>query len=557
MIVPGAEIAIHAPEGTAWEFLVLFAVVILGPPVVERAGIPGLVGLLIGGFAIGPNGFGWIESGNTTIPDLGAIGLLYLMFVAGVELDLGLLRLHRRPAILFGITTFGVPLVLGVIAGLALGWGWAAALLLGSLLASHTLVLYPVIRNAGLGADPVVASAVGATVLTDTLALVVLAAVSGSQTGSGSGAEIAIQIALGLLVLTVFSFWALPQLAKLGFRFLGTDRAVRYVIAIAAFLAAATVAEMFGIEGIVGAFFAGLALNRLVPNRGPLMGRIDFFGNAVFVPIFLVTVGLLLNPSVMVQGETLGIAALLIVACLGGKLIAAELARPLLGADRAQAAVVFALTSPQAAATLAATTVGFEIGLFGESVVNAVLVLILVSVTVATVVAERAKARVTPPAGVRRELGEHVLVAVEDPEVAETALRIGARIAEPIGGAVAVILLEPVSAAASRDGELAQLEALCGGVGLESEPTRLTTASFAEGVFHAALSIDATLILAAERHDRGGSVVGTWAETVSGVGAAPVGNRSRRGRGSRCRAPGQSRGRRRRPGRRGRRQAHR
>lgn len=523
MIDPVAEIVVHAPEGAAWEFLVLFAVVIIGPPLVKRAGVPGLIGLLLGGFAIGPNGFGWIETGNTTIPDLGQVGLLYLMFVAGVELDLGLLRIYRRGVLLFGTTTFAVPMVLGTVVGLALGWGVPAAMLLGSLLASHTLVLYPLIRNAGLAPDPVVASAVGATVLTDTLALIVLAGVSGSETGSGTGLEIALQIALGLAVLVAFSFLLLPLIAKLGFRVLGTDRAVRYVIAIAAFLAAAMVAEMFGIEGIVGAFFAGLALNRLVPNRGPLMHRIDFFGNAVFVPVFLVSVGLLLKPSVMVEPETLGLAGLIIVACLGGKAIAAALTQPLLGADRSQAAVVFALTSPQAAATLAATTVGFEIGLFSESVVNAVLVLILVSVTVATLVGERSTKLVQPPESVSRPLGEHVLVAVEDPERADLALQVAARVAAPVGGAVAVILLEPVSAgAASRDGDLARLEALCGGAGLESEPTTLATGRFADGVLQASLSVDATLVIAAEPQGHGTSMAGTWAETVSGAVAAPV-----------------------------------
>ena len=517
-----AGVAVEAPEGTAWEFLVLFAVVIAGPALVERARIPGLIGLLIGGFVIGPNGLGWIETGNTTVPDLGQIGLLYLMFVAGVELDLGLLRIYRRSAVLFGLTTFALPMILGTVLGLVLGWGWAAALLLGSLLASHTLVLYPTIRNAGLAPDPVIASAVGATVLTDTLALIVLAGVSGSETGAGSNLEIAIQIALGLLVLSVFSFRILPPLARLGFRLLGTDRAVRYVIAIAAFLAAATVAEMFAIEGIVGAFFAGLALNRLVPNRGPTMGRIDFFGSAVFVPIFLVSVGLLLNPSVMVEGETLGIAALLIVACLGGKALAAAATVPMLGADRPRAALVFALTSPQAAATLAATTVGFNIGLFSESVVNSVLVLILVSVTVATLVAERNKGRISPPPPAGRELGEHVLVAVEDPKLAELSLRIAGRVAEPVGGAVTVALLEPPHAVEAGDGSLEALEELCGELGLESEPRRLAAGRFAEGVYHQSLSIDATLVIAAERRPDHSSLAGTWAETVSATGAAPV-----------------------------------
>ena len=145
-------------------------------------------------------------------------------------------------------------------------------------------MLYPLIRDAKLANDPMVASTVGATVLTDTIALVILAVVAGTQSGSGSGAEIAVQIAIGLTVLGLFCFVLLPIVVRRLFRLLGTERTVRYVIAVAAFLAAAVVAETFQIEGIVGAFFAGLAMNRLVPNEGPLMSRIDFFGSALFVP---------------------------------------------------------------------------------------------------------------------------------------------------------------------------------------------------------------------------------------------------------------------------------
>ena len=432
-------ITLTAPEGSAWEFLVLFLVVVLGPPLVERARVPGLIGLLLGGFLIGPHGFGLLDAGSTTIPDLGQLGLLYLMFVAGVELDLVLLREHRRSAISFGVMTFAFPMVFGTVAGGLLGWELAAALLLGSLLASHTLVLYPAIRQAGLANDPIVASAVGATVLTDTLALIILAVIAGTESGTGSSAEIAVQLVLGMTVLGTFCFVVLPWLIGHAFQFLGGDRAVRYVIAVAAFLAAAVVAETFGIEGIVGAFFAGLALNRLVPSHGPLMNRIDFFGVAVFVPVFLVSVGLLLDPKVMVQPETLGLAAAFIAACLGGKLIAAQLTRPLMGATSAQAGVVFGLTVPQAAATLAATTVGFQIGLFSESVVNAVLVLILVSVVVATLVTEREKVRVEIPPPSGRSLGEHVLVAVADLDAAPLGLRLARAVADREAGVIDVV----------------------------------------------------------------------------------------------------------------------
>ncbi len=374
------SLSVSSPEGPAWEFLVLFGVVILGPPLIRRARIPGIIGLIVGGYVIGPYGLDLIGAGNTTIPELGQLGLLYLMFIAGVELDLALIRVHRRAVVGFGFITFAFPMLFGATIGLALGWELAAALLLGSLLASHTLLLYPTIRQAGLSTETGVATAVGATVLTDTAALVVLAAVSGSQLAGGGPGSVALQIVVGLVVLLVFTLGVLPWLARLGFRYLGTDRVVRYLLAFASFLAAGTLADSFGIEPIVGAFFAGLALNRLVPNEGPLMERIDFFGSAMFVPIFLVSVGMLLQPSVMVEGETLKLAGLFIAAGVGGKAVAAWVAHLTMGFSRPQATLMLGLTIPQAAATLAATVVGFNIGLFDQSVVNAALVLILASI---------------------------------------------------------------------------------------------------------------------------------------------------------------------------------
>jgi Kef-type K+ transport system membrane component KefB len=512
---------LKAPEGPEWEFFLLFVVVICGPPLMQKARIPGIIGLLLGGFLIGPYGLDFITSGNTTVPALGTIGLLYLMFMAGVELDLVLLNLHRRSAITFGLMTFTGPMVLGTLAGLALDFGTASSLLLGSLLASHTLLLYPLLREKGLAADPAIASAVGATVLTDTLALIVLAAVAGSESGSGGSLpSIALQIGGGLILLLAFSLLLLPWIARTAFKYLGRDRTVRYVIVFALFLSAATVAGVVGIEGIVGAFFAGLALNRFVPNDGPLMSRIDFFGSAVFIPVFLVSVGLLLDPSVMIQSETLTYAAVFIAACVGGKSLAAALSVPLLKFSRAQAVAIFALTTPQAAATLAATVVGYDLGLFGKPVVNAVLVLILVSVVLATVVAEQASKHVPVSTGIRR-LGDTILVVAEDAARAGFAIRAAAKIAAVDGGVVHPILLRRREAANDGSG-LALMRTQALDIGLDPDPRLIVSRSFADAVVDIAAAESASLVLVVDDEDRASPAFGNWGEALAGASPAPV-----------------------------------
>jgi Kef-type K+ transport system membrane component KefB len=495
-MTPGL-IEISTPKGASYEFLVVFAVLLLGPVLVRRAGIPGIIGLLVGGYAIGPHGLSLIGAGNNTLPDLGQLGLLYLMFAAGVEIDLNLLMRYRRSAITFGLLTFILPFALGTLVGFALGWEALAALLLGSLLASHTLITYPAIKEAGLAADPAVATAVGSTVLTDTLALVVLAVVAGSVGGHKSSADVAVQIVVGMGVLTAFSLYVLPKLAGWAFRFFGTERSVRYVVAITAFLSAATVAELFGIEGIVGAFFAGLGMNRLVPNEGQLMDRIEFFGGAVFIPVFLVSVGLILNPSVMVKGETLGLAGLFILACLGGKQLAALISARLFGFSRAQSGLLFSLSAAQAAATLAATVIGFQLGLFSSAVVNAVLVLILVSVLASTIAGTRASARAAMPDG-PRPLGGRVVVGVLDPEHALGALTIARRIARADGGVVHPLLVVPESAPFAPKPALQRLSEVVAAADVDGQVLTIVDRSVLHGALRVGRAQEATLVLVAE-----------------------------------------------------------
>jgi len=421
-------------HGPVFEFLVVFAVVLFGPVVFTRFGLPGLIGVLLGGFVIGPHGLGLVHAGDQTVPELGQLGLLYLMFVAGLELDLHVLKQYRRAAVLLGLLAFLIPGVFGIAVGLALGWARPAFILLGALLASHTLIVYPRLREAGVGGNRAVATAVGATVLTDTLALVVLALVAGTQTGSGSIASIVGKIVLGFVVLTVAALFVLPRGVDLALRRWGADQVARYLLIIVSLLGMALLAQAFGIEGIVGAFFAGMALNRLVPNEGVSMERIEFFGNAVFVPIFLVSIGLLLDPSVMFTAEALKLAGLICAAALIGKGIACWVAGSVLGFTMPERAAMYVLTVPQAAATLAVTLIGFEIGLFGTTVVNAVLVLILVSISLSAFLTERVVRWMPAHDGHALRLGERVLVVATAGGPSDYAVRLATRLSRPDGG---------------------------------------------------------------------------------------------------------------------------
>ena len=262
--------------GPAWVFFVLAFVMLTAPLVAERLRLPGVVGLVMAGLVVGPEGLGLLAR-EGTIAQLGGFGLLYLMFLAGLELDLGAVRRDRRPAIVFGLLTFAIPIASGTGVALLHGFSVAASVLIGSLWASHTLVAYPIVRRAGIVSDKSVVAAIGATVITDSLALIVLAVVARSHEAEG-GIRFLATLIPGLVVLAMATLWILPSLARWFFTGLGQDRTLRFLFVLVGFLGAAVLAEVVGIEGIVGAFLAGLALNALVPNGGALMQRVEFVG---------------------------------------------------------------------------------------------------------------------------------------------------------------------------------------------------------------------------------------------------------------------------------------
>jgi Kef-type K+ transport system membrane component KefB len=451
---------LSSPHGTAWELLLVVLVIIAGPILMERIRVPGMVGLLIGGCLLGPNVLGIASDTAGILNDLGEVGLLYLLFVAGLELDLGVFAKYRNQALIYALLTFAIPLTLGFLGGLLVDYSIASSILLGSLWASYTLVVYPIIRDKGLGANRAVAVAVAASPIADTLALVVLAIVAGWASGSAGGVELITQVSLGLVIVAAWCFVLLPRLAAWFFPGIGRPRTLRYVFMLGALLSAAVLSEMVGVEAIVGTFFAGLGLNRFAPNGGDFMERIEFFGSALLIPMFLVSVGTVIDPVVLVRPSTIALAAVFVTACAGGKLIAAVLCRPLFRFTWDEVGAMFGLSVAQAAATLAATAVGLEVGLFSTSTVNAVMFVIVVTLVLASVSAERYGSRIPKPEIDTSRLGRSVVVHLDTAIDAPTIVRVTGRLAASDGG-----LLHPVLVVA--DGDLPPTEELLAGIHAE------------------------------------------------------------------------------------------
>ncbi len=480
----------------AWVFLTIVIVILGAPILAERARLPGVIGLVIGGVLVGPEGVG-ILSREGMIDQVGGFGLLYLMFLVGLELDLDVLQAHRRTVVTFGLLTFLVPMSMGTLTALSLGFGVATSVLVGCVFASHTLVAYPVVRRSGIVADPAVAASVGATLITDTLALIVLAVVAEAAV-SGGGLDLVIRLVVGLPVLAGGTLWLLPRAARWFFTGLGQDRTLRFQFVLAAFLGSAVLAEVVGVEGIVGAFLAGLALNPLVPNRGLMMQRVEFVGSAFLVPVFLISVGMLVDLEIVADPATMGLAAAFTASAMGAKWLAAELAGRRFRFSRPQIGLMFSLSGARAAAALAATFVGFEVGLFDRRIVNAVLVVVLLSVLTASWVAARSAPRVAPPTPSPGRLGRMVLVPVSNPDAASDLIRLAGWVAKADGGDVVPfhVVTSPDPARVQQAGALVAAAERAGArFGSEVNAHVRVDRSIASGVLNSVVERDASLVM--------------------------------------------------------------
>jgi len=369
-------------------FALAMGIFLLAPVIFERMKIPGLVGLIFFGAVVGPNVLNLLAR-DFTFELLGQVGLLYLVFLAGLELDLNRFNEYRRRSIIFGVLSFGVPMGLAVAVMPLLGFGYPAAVLIGAIIGSHTLLAYPVASRLGIVKNPAVITVIGGTLVTDTLALTVLAVVAGSLTGE-LDALFWVRLFGVLAIYVVVVMVAVPKVGRWFFRNVPSQAPAEFIFLMVVLFAVAWAAKLAGAEPIIGAFLAGLTLNRLIPLNSPLMTRVRFVGNALFIPFFLLSVGMLVDPRVLVESAEVWIIAGVLIALVHvGKFAGAWGSKMLFGYNREEGLTMFGLSSPQAAATLAVTFVGLEIGLFGEAVVNAVIIMIVVTVFVGPSLVER------------------------------------------------------------------------------------------------------------------------------------------------------------------------
>ncbi len=375
-----------------WIFLGVLCIVLFAPLIFNKLRMPHIIGMILAGLLIGPKGLNIIER-DDSFELFGNVGLYYIMFLASLEINMQEMKQARGGALLMGLAVFLIPIALGMLSNMfILEYSLMASLLLASMYASYTLISYPIVARYGLSRLRCVNFVVGGTIITDTLTLFVLAVVAGTFTGEAS-VWFVIWMLVKLLAIVGLIIFAFPRIARYFFRTYN-DSVIQYIFVLAMLFLGAGLMELAGMEGILGAFITGLVLNRLIPHSSPLMRRIDFVGNAIFIPYFLIGVGMMIDITVLFNGGgSLLVAVVMVATALLGKWLASFLVSKAYKMSTGEQYLMFGLSTSQAAATLAAAIVGHEIGLLNEDVLNGTILLILVTCIVSSIVSDRASRR--------------------------------------------------------------------------------------------------------------------------------------------------------------------
>lgn len=417
-----------------WIFLLVLLIILFAPMVLGRLRIPHIIGMILAGVVIGEHGFN-ILARDSSFELFGKVGLYYIMFLAGLEMNMGDFKKNRGKAVVLGLLAFVIPMALGFITNMTvLKYGFITSVLLASMYASHTLVAYPIVIRYGVSRHRSVSIAVGGTAVTDTLTLLVLAVIGGLFKGESSEMFwlwlVVKVIFLGFLIIFFF-----PRIGRWFFRKYD-DNVMQFIFVLAMVFLGAGLMEFVGMEGILGAFLAGLVLNRLIPHVSPLMNHLEFVGNALFIPYFLIGVGMLIDIKILFgHGDALKVAVVMTTVALASKWIASWLTQKIYKMKAIERELMFGLSNAQAAATLAAVLVGYNIifpsgeRLLNEDVLNGTIVLILFTCIISSFATERAARKLAMneaqlDAEDKKNIPEKILIPVANPETIEELINL-------------------------------------------------------------------------------------------------------------------------------------
>ena len=390
LAIPAAHPLITSPVAI---FLVVLLIMLCAPMILNRLKIPNVIGLILAGVLVGPHGFN-ILARDMSFEVFGQVGILYLMFLAGLEIDMYHLKRNIGRGAVFGLYTFFIPLLIGAAgAYIFLGLDLLTSTLLASMFAAHTLLAYPIISRLGLSKNPAVIIAIAGTIFTVLGSLTVLAGVVGVCHDGAFSILGTLKLLAMLVIYCILTVYLFPRIARWFFKRY-SDGIMQFIFVLAVVFVAAQSAVAIGIEGVFGAFMAGLVLNRYVPARSPLMSRIEFVGNAIFIPYFLIGVGMLINMGVLLKGwNTVYVATVMSVIAMGSKWLAAYAAQRTYHLKPIDRSVLYQLTNAHTAVALAVVMIGYNMHIFGEEILNGTVIMILVTCTVSSIGTSRAATR--------------------------------------------------------------------------------------------------------------------------------------------------------------------
>ena len=424
------DLNIHFPvTDPTWIFFLVLIIILFAPMILGRLRIPHIIGMILAGVVVGKYGFNILER-DSSFELFGKVGLYYIMFLAGLEMDMDDFKKNRTKGLVFGMFTFLIPMGLGIWSSMSmLNYGFLTSVLLASMYASHTLIAYPIISRYGLSRQRTVSITIGGTAVTVVLALMVLAVIGGMYKGEDVGGLFWVLLVAKVVLLFGLIIFLMPRISRWFFRTY-EDAVMQFIFVLAMVFLGGGLMELVGMEGILGAFLAGLVLNRFVPHVSPLMNRLEFVGNALFIPYFLIGVGMIIDVRCLfTEGEALKVAVVMTVVATFSKWLAAWITQKIYGMKKVEGSLIFGLSNAQAAATLAAVLIGHGIimengeRLLNDDVLNGTVVMILFTCIISSVVTERAARKMVTQEnlmeGSEGKEQERILIPVANPETIE------------------------------------------------------------------------------------------------------------------------------------------